>query len=290
MELEHVGIAIRDAESATALMKALLGETPYKSEVVESEGVRTHFIRAGGAKLELLEALDSSSALARHLEKRGPGLHHLAFEVDDLEATLDRLTGAGFTPLGEIRPGADGKRIFFIHPRDTGGVLYEFCRHDRPVLADHTATVDGDELAIRRAGSAGPVALVVPGGHVDVDLLARRLEQSARVIVTDAPATVLEAAVADGDVHLIMAAEQLQTIRHMPSQVRSLVLFVDDSTEVGLVDRPLLLVASPSAAAPAAGLHGRSPGSDLVVGDDELLAIAVERFIRRMGSRRAAGA
>lgn len=290
IELEHVGIAIRDAESATALMKALLGETPYKSEVVESEGVRTHFIRAGGAKLELLEALDSSSALARHLEKRGAGLHHLAFEVDNLEATRDRLTGAGFTPLGEIRRGADGKRIFFVHPRDTGGVLYEFCLQDRSVLVDDTVSVDGDEIAIRRAGSAGPAVLIAPSGHVDVERLARRLEQSARVTVADAPAVVLRSMVAGGDVHLIMAAERLQTIRQMHPRVRSLVLFVDDSTEIGLIDRPLLLVASPSAAAPAAGLHGRSPASDLVVGDDELLAIAVERFIHRMSGRQAAGA
>ena len=290
MELEHVGIAIRDAHSATALMKALLGEVPYKSEVVESEGVRTHFIRAGGAKLELLEALDSSSALARHLERRGQGLHHLAFEVDDLEATRDRLTGAGFTPLGEIREGADGKRIFFLHPRDTGGVLYEFCSQDRSVLTDDAVTADGHELVIRRAGSAGRVALVVPVRHLDVELLARCLEQSARVIVTENPIEVLESLDAGDGVHLIIDTERLLTIRPMAPQVRSLVLFVRGAAEVGQIDRPSLLAALPTAAAHAAALHSRLPDSDIAVGDDELLAIAVERFIRRVNARLVAGA
>ena len=288
MELEHIGIAVHDAESATALMKALLGEVPYKAEVVESEGVRTHFIRAGGAKLELLEALDSSSALARHLERRGAGLHHLAFEVDDLEATRDRLARAGFTPLGETREGADGKRIFFIHPRDTGGVLYEFCRQDRSVLEDDVTTAAARKIAIRRAGSSGPVALVAPDERVDVELLARHLEQSARVIVTDAPEAWLESATAEGNVHLIASAGRLQTIRSVPPQVRSLVLFVKRMVEIGPFDRPVLLASPPAAAAASATLHGRLSGSDLVVGDDALLAVAVERFIRRVNARHLA--
>lgn len=127
LRLEHVGIAVHDASASIRVFQALFGRTPYKTEDVVSEGVRTHFIDAGSTKIELLEALDPGSALGRHLETRGEGLHHLAFEVPDLAAAHARLTEAGFRLLGQPKEGADGKMIFFVHPKDTSGVLIELC-------------------------------------------------------------------------------------------------------------------------------------------------------------------
>lgn len=138
MTLEHLGIAIRDASDAVALFEQLLGHAPYKSETVEREGVRTHFLGDGGRpgaapKLELLEALNPESPVAVFLEKRGPGLHHIAFEVDDIEAEMERLAGLGFRLLAEApKPGADGKRIVFLHPKSTAGVLVELCESVPP--------------------------------------------------------------------------------------------------------------------------------------------------------------
>ncbi len=129
IRLEHIGIAVRDAAAVASLYEQLLGHGPYKAETVEREGVRTHFIQAGTAKLELLEALGPDSPVAKYLERRGEGLHHLAFEVDDIHAEMQRLRDLGFTPLSdEPRPGADGKLIFFLHPKQTHGVLVEFCQ------------------------------------------------------------------------------------------------------------------------------------------------------------------
>lgn len=129
IRLEHIGIAVRDADAITELYEQLLGLRPYKAETVEREGVRTHFLQAGTAKLELLEALGPDSPVAKYLDKRGEGLHHLAFEVADIHAEMQRLRDLGFTPLSdEPRPGADGKLIFFLHPKQTHGVLVEFCQ------------------------------------------------------------------------------------------------------------------------------------------------------------------
>lgn len=127
VRLEHVGIAVQDASAALQVYETLFGITPYKTEDVPSEGVRTHFLDAGSTKLELLEVTDPDSALGRHLATRGQGLHHLAFEVPDVDAAHARLEAAGFRPLGPVKDGADAKRIFFVHPKDTAGVLVELC-------------------------------------------------------------------------------------------------------------------------------------------------------------------
>ena len=128
VKLEHIGIAVRDIEASLRQFRVLFNAEPYKVEDVVSEGVRTHFFDAGGTKIELLEAIGSDSAFARYLEKRGPGLHHLAFASTDIEADFARLKQAGYTLIGDgPKDGADGKKIFFVHPRDTEGVLTEFC-------------------------------------------------------------------------------------------------------------------------------------------------------------------
>jgi len=126
--LEHIGIAVSDIEASLKHFRILFGAAPYKTEEVASEGVRTHFFDAGGTKIELLESLHEDSPIARFLEKRGPGLHHLAFHSEDADADFIRLQDAGYRVLGDgPKPGADDKQIFFVHPSDTAGVLTEFC-------------------------------------------------------------------------------------------------------------------------------------------------------------------
>ncbi len=138
LTLEHLGIAVADASEATALFERLLGATPYKVETVEHEGVRTYFIGDGGdagasPKLELLEAIRPDSPVAAFIEKRGPGLHHIAFEVEDIEGEMVRLASLGFQLLSdEAKPGADGKHIVFLHPKSTAGVLVELCQSVEP--------------------------------------------------------------------------------------------------------------------------------------------------------------
>ncbi len=129
LKVEHIGIAVSDLRAANELYTRLLGVEPYKEEAVESEHVNTSFFRQGETKIELLAATDPSSAIAKSIEKRGEGIHHIAFEVADIHAEMERLASAGFTLLNE-RPkrGADNKLICFVHPKDTRGVLVELCQ------------------------------------------------------------------------------------------------------------------------------------------------------------------
>lgn len=163
--LEHVGIAVADPGPVRTLYRQLLGTLPYKVEEVADQGVATHFIAAGAAKLELLEALDDASPIARHIATRGEGLHHLAFEVTDLTAHMERLREAGFRLLqDQPQPGADGKRIVFLHPKDTHGVLVEFCE-SQPALPEPTlVAVPGGSLAVYTWGSADRPPLVLLHG------------------------------------------------------------------------------------------------------------------------------
>lgn len=131
--LEHIGIAVRNLEESNALFAKLLGREHYKIEVVESEGVRTSFFDVAGVKIELLEAIHENSPIAKFIEKKGEGIHHLAFEVDDLEKEVDRQQSNGFTPVdGVAKRGADNKRIRFLHPKFTNGVLIELCQEEKP--------------------------------------------------------------------------------------------------------------------------------------------------------------
>lgn len=126
--IEHLGIAVRDLENAERIFTDVLGVAPYKRETVESESVITSFFAVGENKIELLQATSAESAIARHLESRGEGIHHVAFAVEDIHAEIDRLTQLGYTMIHSApKPGADGKLIAFLHPKDSNRVLVELC-------------------------------------------------------------------------------------------------------------------------------------------------------------------
>lgn len=129
MKLEHIGIAVKNLETSNDLFKTLFGKAHYKTEAVESEGVKTSFFQTGESKIELLEASNPDSAIAEFIEKRGEGIHHIAFEVEDIHAEMQRLEGEGFRLLNEKpKRGADNKLICFLHPKSANGVLVELCQ------------------------------------------------------------------------------------------------------------------------------------------------------------------
>jgi methylmalonyl-CoA/ethylmalonyl-CoA epimerase len=127
-KLEHIGIAVKNLESANKLFGSLLGKAHYKIEEVESEGVRTSFFEIGGVKIELLEATRPDSPIAKFIEKKGEGIHHLAFEVTDIRQSIDNYQKDGFQLINaQPKKGADNKMIAFLHPKSTQGVLVELC-------------------------------------------------------------------------------------------------------------------------------------------------------------------
>ena len=129
MKIEHIGIAVKDLLKAEQVFSDLFKKNPYKRETVESEAVTTSFYQMGDSKVELLEATAETSAIAKFIEKRGEGLHHIAVEVDDIHAEMERLKKAGYRLLNETpKKGADNKWVCFIHPKDCGGVLLELCQ------------------------------------------------------------------------------------------------------------------------------------------------------------------
>ncbi len=139
MKVEHIGIAVKTLASSNALFASLFGQEAYKVEEVASEGVATSFFRCGATKIELLEATNENSAIAKFIAKRGEGIHHIAFEVEDIRAEMKRLAGEGFTLLQtEPKRGADNKLVCFLHPKSTNGVLIELCQ-ERPA-DDQTPT------------------------------------------------------------------------------------------------------------------------------------------------------
>ncbi|WP_299754406.1 methylmalonyl-CoA epimerase [uncultured Pontibacter sp.] len=130
--VEHIGIAVRDFSEANALYFKLLGVEPYKTEYVESEGVNTSFFKVGGTKIELLEGTTPDSAISKFVEKRGEGIHHIAFEVEDIYAEMERLKSEGFILLNEQpKKGADNKLVCFVHPKSANGVLVELTQEIR---------------------------------------------------------------------------------------------------------------------------------------------------------------
>ncbi len=128
LRIEHIGIAVSSLEKSVPLFEQLLNTPCYKKEAVESEGVETAFFQTGESKVELLEASDENSPIAKFLAKKGEGIHHLAFEVENIEAEMKRLSALGFELLNETpKRGADNKLVCFLHPKTTNGVLVELC-------------------------------------------------------------------------------------------------------------------------------------------------------------------
>jgi len=129
MHIDHVGIAVDDLEAAIKTYESLLDTECYKREVVEGQKVETAFFQTGESKVELLGATDPESVIQKYVSKKGEGMHHVAFEVDDIRAELDRLRDEGFTVLSdEPSRGADNKLVAFVHPKDNHGVLVELCQ------------------------------------------------------------------------------------------------------------------------------------------------------------------
>ncbi len=128
-KIEHIGIAVKDIDASNRIYEKLLNTPPYKSEHVESEHVITSFFQSGPNKIELLQATHEDSAIAKFIAKKGEGIHHIAFDVEDIKAEMERLRSEGFTILNaEPKQGADNKLICFVHPKDTNGVLIELCQ------------------------------------------------------------------------------------------------------------------------------------------------------------------
>ncbi|HAO15575.1 MAG TPA: methylmalonyl-CoA epimerase [Tenacibaculum sp.] len=128
-KIEHIGIAVKDLEKSNQLFASLFGKPHYKIEEVESEGVKTSFFTSGPNKIELLEATKKGNPIAKFIDKKGEGIHHIAFAVDNIEAEIKRLIAEGFSVLNEIpKKGADNKLVAFLHPKTTNGVLIELCQ------------------------------------------------------------------------------------------------------------------------------------------------------------------
>ncbi len=177
MRLEHIGIAVGDIDEAVKTYSRLLESRPYKEERVQSEAVDTHFLWAGGVKIELLAATSEESEIHKFIQNHGEGLHHLAFDVDDLAKAAERLSGAGFKIIGEKpdgfgdagdhdvvgKKGADGKSIFFIHPNDTHKVLIECCSRSSGGLAPRLSTEisNGEVLVYGRPADHGNTPLLL---------------------------------------------------------------------------------------------------------------------------------
>ena len=128
-KIEHLGIAVKNLDDANDIYAKLFNQQPYKTEAVESEGVATSFFKVGDNKIELLEATSPDSAIAKFIEKKGEGIHHVAFDVTDIYAEMERLRGEGFIILNEKpKKGADNKLVCFVHPKSANGVLIELCQ------------------------------------------------------------------------------------------------------------------------------------------------------------------
>lgn len=127
-KIEHIGIAVKDLAAANETYTKLLKTAPYKLEKVDTEFVSTSFFKVGETKIELLEATSDESAIAKYIDKRGEGIHHIAYDVSDIYLERSRLIEEGFQPIGEIKNGADNKLVCFFHPKTANGVLVELCQ------------------------------------------------------------------------------------------------------------------------------------------------------------------
>ena len=129
MKIEHLGIAVKSLENSDSLFERLLGKPNYKQESVEREGVTTSFYQVGDSKIELLEATNPESPIAKFIDKKGEGIHHIAFGVENIYSEIERLKSKGFVFISEVpKDGADNKLVVFLHPKSTNGVLVELCQ------------------------------------------------------------------------------------------------------------------------------------------------------------------
>ncbi len=132
LKVEHIGIAVKKIEDSNHLFTKLFNKKAYKEESVSSEGVTTSFFQLGETKIELLEATNDDSPIAKFIQKKGEGIHHIAYEVEDITLEMQRLKNEGFTLINEQpKKGADNKMVCFLHPKDTNGVLIELCQEIR---------------------------------------------------------------------------------------------------------------------------------------------------------------
>jgi methylmalonyl-CoA epimerase len=216
--LEHIGIAVDDVEAVVECFHKLLGVRPYKAETVTEQGVRTHLLDAGTAKLELLEALNEDSPVQRFLDRRGEGMHHVAFEVDDLSATISRLRDAGFDLLSEPpQPGADDKQIAFVHPKETHGVLVEFCESVPPSWSPIQVPRHDGHLSVYERGHRDRPSLLVLHGAAGCTLndtapLMRRLESAVHLVGIDLSGHGASAFPAADDLSLDLFAEDVRAV------------------------------------------------------------------------------
>ena len=129
LKVEHIGIAVRTLADSVPLFEKLLNSQCYKTEMVESESVHTAFFKKGDTKIELLESTDATGVISKFIEKKGEGVHHIAFDVENIESEMERLKNEGFVVLNDRpKPGADNKLVCFLHPKNTNGVLIELCQ------------------------------------------------------------------------------------------------------------------------------------------------------------------
>ena len=131
-KIEHIGIAVKNIQESNLLFKKLFGKDHYKIEAVESEGVNTSFFMLGETKIELVAATSENSSIAKFIEKKGEGIHHIAYSVDNIEMEMERLKNEGFEVINQQpKDGADNKRVCFLHPKSTNGVLVELCEEKK---------------------------------------------------------------------------------------------------------------------------------------------------------------
>ncbi len=192
VQLDHIGIAVEDVEAVINCFDRLLDRRPYTAETVSLQEVRTHFLDTENTTLELLDSLSDESPIHKFLEHRGEGLHHLAFEVRDAEATMEQLREAGFTLLSDTpQPGAADKQVFFVHPEDTHGVLVEFCETQTPPpWTPQTVPHRDGELAFYERGDRSNPCLILlhgAGGTTCLDTapLMRELKPYYHVVGVD---------------------------------------------------------------------------------------------------------
>jgi len=216
--LDHIGIAVDDVESVIECFDDLLGIRPYKDEPVPRQEVRTHFLDTTIGKLEFLESLEDGSPVHKYLERWGEGVHHVAFEVTDLEATMERLHDAGFTLVNETpQPGADDKRVAFVHPRETHGVLVEFCETKTPPSwTPETVPHRDGELAYYAQGNPdNPCILFLHGAGgttlLDTAPLMRHLVSQYHVVGVDLTGHGDTSLPEDGTVNMDRFVEDVHT-------------------------------------------------------------------------------